>query len=93
MIFPGIILAIEELDFETQQMHHLTIRATDSVTSIYAEVIVSVIIEDVNDNSPEFSLDSYFISISEASSYGTILTKLEAHDNDTGQIFILHFFK
>ncbi|XP_077287800.1 fat-like cadherin-related tumor suppressor homolog [Arctopsyche grandis] len=81
---PCVIFATEELDYETQQMHHLTVRATDSVTGIYAEVAVSIVIEDVNDCSPEFSADSYHISVSEAAAFSTLVIKLEAHDNDTG---------
>lgn len=69
-------------------MHHLTVRATDSVTGIYAEVAVSVVVEDVNDCSPEFSADSYHISVSEAAPFSTLVIKLEAHDNDTGLISV-----
>lgn len=59
-------------------------RATDSVTGIFAEVTVAIVIDDVNDCPPEFSADSYHISVSEASPFGTLLSKMEAYDNDTG---------
>lgn len=81
----GVIFATEELDYEDEQLHQLTVRATDSVTGIFAEVTVAIVIDDVNDCPPEFSADSYHISVSEASPFGTLLSKMEAYDNDTGR--------
>lgn len=80
----GMLFAAEELDFEQQRSHQLKVRATDSVTGIYAEVAVSVVVEDVNDCPPEFSQDSYHVNVSEAAPFGTLVMKLDAHDNDTG---------
>lgn len=88
IMFPliGMVYAAEDLDFEQQQTHELIIRATDSVTGVFAEVPVSIIVEDVNDCPPEFSSDSYHVNVSEAATFGTLLIKLDAHDNDTGYI-------
>ena len=80
----GVIYVVDELDYEQQKQYELTVRATDSVSGIYAEVLVSILVLDVNDCPPEFSQDSYNISISEAAPFGTELLRLTARDNDTG---------
>lgn len=80
----GMLFAAEELDYEQQKFHQLMIRATDSVTGVYAEVEVSISVDDINDCPPEFSSDSYHVSISEAAPSSTLLMKLDARDNDTG---------
>lgn len=75
---------VDELDYERKQHYELVIRATDSVSGVSAEVPVSVLVEDVNDCLPEFTSDSYNVSVSESSSFGTSILKVVAHDNDTG---------
>lgn len=75
---------VDELDYETKRQYELTIRATDSVTGVFAQVLVSVVVEDVNDCPPEFSQDSYNISVSEAAPFGTSVAKVLVRDNDTG---------
>jgi protocadherin Fat 1/2/3 len=75
---------VDELDYEEKKQYELTIRATDSVSGVYAEVLVSILVLDVNDCPPEFSQDFYNISVSEAALFGTELLRLVSHDNDTG---------
>jgi protocadherin Fat 1/2/3 len=38
----GAIYVVDELDFETKQNYNLVIRATDSVSGLFAEVPLSV---------------------------------------------------
>ncbi|GLV30678.1 kugelei, partial [Carabus blaptoides fortunei] len=64
--------------------YELLIRATDSVSGIYAEVPISVAVQDVNDCPPEFLQDSYNVSVSEAAPFGTAVMKVMVKDNDTG---------
>lgn len=80
----GVISVVDELDYEHQQHYELLIRATDSVSGVYAEVPVSVAVQDVNDCPPEFSQDSYNVSVSEAAPFGTAVLKVIVKDNDTG---------
>ncbi|XP_049837416.1 fat-like cadherin-related tumor suppressor homolog isoform X3 [Schistocerca gregaria] len=80
----GVIYVVDELDYEQKKQYELTIRATDSVSGVYAEVPVSILVQDVNDCPPEFSSDSYNISVSEASPFGTSVLRVSARDNDTG---------
>uniref|UniRef100_A0A1Y1MVJ3 Fat-like cadherin-related tumor suppressor homolog n=1 Tax=Photinus pyralis TaxID=7054 RepID=A0A1Y1MVJ3_PHOPY len=81
---PCVISVVDELDFEQQQQYELLIRATDSVSGVYAEVPVSIVVQDVNDCPPEFSEESYNVSVSEAASFGTTVLTIFAKDNDTG---------
>lgn len=41
-ILTGAIYVVDELDFETKQNYDLIIRATDSVSGVYAEVPLSI---------------------------------------------------
>lgn len=59
-------------------------RATDSVSGVHAEVPVSIVLQDVNDCPPEFTEESYNVSISEAAPFGTPILIVAARDNDTG---------
>ncbi|KAK6637236.1 hypothetical protein RUM44_007650 [Polyplax serrata] len=80
----GVIRVVDELDYETKKDYELTVRATDGVTGVYAEVLVNVIVEDVNDCPPEFSQDLYNVSVSEATPFGTSVFRVTIRDNDTG---------
>ncbi|XP_015586979.1 fat-like cadherin-related tumor suppressor homolog isoform X2 [Cephus cinctus] len=81
---PCVIYVVDELDYEQKKQYELTVRATDSVSGVYAEVLVSILVLDVNDCPPEFSQDSYNISVSEAAPFGTSILKVSSRDNDTG---------
>lgn len=80
----GVISVVDELDYEQQQQYELLVRATDSVSGVYAEVPVSIVLQDVNDCAPEFTQESYNVSVSETAFFGTPLLTVVAHDNDTG---------
>ncbi|KAJ8970950.1 hypothetical protein NQ317_014058 [Molorchus minor] len=81
---PGVISVVDELDYEQQSQYELLIRATDSVSGVYAEVPVSIVLQDVNDCPPEFTQESYNVFISEAAQFGTAVLTVKAYDNDTG---------
>lgn len=81
----GTIYVVDELDYEQKKQYELTVRATDSVSGVYAEVLVSILVQDVNDCPPEFTQDSYNISVSEAAPFGTSILKVITRDNDTGE--------
>ncbi|XP_076646631.1 FAT atypical cadherin kugelei isoform X8 [Halictus rubicundus] len=80
----GVISVVDELDYEQKKQYELTVRATDSVSGVYAEVLVSILVQDVNDCPPEFTQDSYNISVSEAATFGTSVLQVKTRDNDTG---------
>ncbi|XP_035227160.1 fat-like cadherin-related tumor suppressor homolog isoform X3 [Stegodyphus dumicola] len=89
---PCIIYVVEELDYETTQQYHLTIRATDSVSGAYADVAVHISIEDVNDNPPVFEKSSYSASVSEAVPFGTSILRVNATDRDSGNNQRVQYF-
>lgn len=84
VVWSGVIYVVDELDYEQKQQYELTIRATDGVFPVYAEVLVSILVQDVNDCPPEFTQDAYNISVSEAAPFGTSVLKVISRDNDTG---------
>ncbi|XP_023209477.1 protocadherin Fat 1-like, partial [Centruroides sculpturatus] len=79
----GIMYAAEELDYETTQQYQLTLRATDAVSGIYAEIPIYIHIEDVNDNPPMFTQPVYNTTISEAMPFGTSVLVVRATDRDS----------
>jgi len=83
----GLLYAVDNLDYEQVQHYTLTVRATDSVSGVSAEVLVSIMVTDANDCAPEFFQDSYNISISESASFGSFILRVTATDNDTGNTF------
>lgn len=75
---------MDNLDYEENKEYALTLRATDSLSGISAEVFVNVLVTDVNDCPPEFLHDSYNVTVSEAASFGSLVLRVNAKDNDTG---------
>lgn len=80
----GSIFVVNELDYEKISSHDVSIRATDSLSGVYAEVVLSVSIMDVNDCYPEIESDIYNLTIPENASFGTQILKINATDNDSG---------
>lgn len=79
-----MLYVVDNLDYEKMKEYSLTVRATDSLSGIFAEVLVNVLVTDVNDCPPEFLHDSYNVSVSEAAPFGSFILKVLAKDNDTG---------
>lgn len=81
---PCIIIVKSSLDYERKQNYELQIRATDPVSGLFSEVPVYIYVQDVNDCVPEFTQDSYNVSIPETIPIGTTILNLIVKDNDTG---------
>ncbi|KAF3694240.1 Protocadherin Fat 2 FAT tumor suppressor -like protein 2 Precursor [Channa argus] len=81
----GVLTVSNPLDYESQTMHVLTVRATDSVTGAFSEALIEVEVEDVNDNAPVFSKLSYSVSIAEELPIGTSVIQVSASDKDSGR--------
>ncbi|XP_064191064.1 protocadherin Fat 1a isoform X3 [Anguilla rostrata] len=80
----GVVHVVRPLDFETHPAYKLSVRATDSLTGAHSDVFVDIILEDVNDNPPEFLAKAYNGNVSEASVIGTSVLQVAAMDVDTG---------
>ncbi|CAF87248.1 unnamed protein product, partial [Tetraodon nigroviridis] len=71
------------LDREQTDKYDLTITAKDAgQPSLSSERTITVVVSDVNDNSPEFSLSPYTFYISEANQPGTSVFAVKAFDRD-----------
>ncbi|XP_035505640.2 protocadherin Fat 2 isoform X2 [Scophthalmus maximus] len=81
----GALTVTNPLDYETQTLHVLTVRATDSVTGTFSEASIEIEVEDVNDNAPVFSKLMYSVNIAEGLPVGTPVIQLSASDRDSGR--------
>ncbi|XP_077389169.1 protocadherin Fat 2 isoform X2 [Festucalex cinctus] len=81
----GALTVTNPLDYESQTLHVLTVRATDSVSGAFSEASIEVEVEDVNDNAPFFSQQKYTTSIAEGLPIGSSVLQLSALDLDSGR--------
>lgn len=73
------------LDREQQAVYNLLVKASDGGGRFcQAEIVVTL--EDVNDNAPVFSSESYTVSVFENTANKTLLTRVQATDSDAGII-------
>ena len=79
----GVVSVTDSLDFEAKRHHQLVVKATDAVGGGYAETVVLLDIEDVNDCAPKFKNDSYVVRASESLSVGTKILRVHATDADS----------
>ncbi|XP_041800729.1 protocadherin alpha-8-like [Chelmon rostratus] len=71
------------LDREKQSQYDLTITAKDAgQPPLSSEKTISVVVSDVNDNSPEFSMSPYTFYITEANEPGASVFSVKAFDRD-----------
>ncbi|XP_060904164.1 protocadherin alpha-8-like isoform X16 [Labrus mixtus] len=71
------------LDREKQSHYDLTITAKDAgQPPLSSEKTISIVVSDVNDNSPEFSLSPYTFYVAEANEPGTSVFSVKAFDRD-----------
>ncbi|TRY64470.1 hypothetical protein DNTS_017153 [Danionella cerebrum] len=82
----GTLLAISELDRETQDVYDVVVVAVDhGIPQLNNVITVKVSITDANDNTPVFSSDSYSRSILvKDAKIGELLLTISATDKDTG---------
>ncbi|XP_070693475.1 protocadherin alpha-8-like [Pempheris klunzingeri] len=71
------------LDREKQSHYDLTITAKDAgQPPLSSEKTISVVVSDVNDNSPEFSLSPYTFYVTEGNNPGAFVFSVKAFDRD-----------
>ena len=81
----GVIKAIEELDREATAIYKLTVLARDRGSpSLSASVLVTVAVDDINDNPPSFPVPVMEMRIMENSPQNSIVGTVRAQDPDTG---------
>ncbi|XP_075054823.1 protocadherin Fat 3 isoform X5 [Mixophyes fleayi] len=87
----GVLSVVSPLDFELTPSFKLTVRASDSLTSARAEVIVDIGVNDVNDNPPVFQFPSYNATLSESSLIGTPVLQVVATDADSDNNKVIRY--
>ncbi|XP_031728397.1 protocadherin-16 [Anarrhichthys ocellatus] len=81
----GIITTAMALDFESEPAPSVTVVATDSGRPpLSSTAKVDIVLQDVNDNTPVFSINVYNASIKENTPAGTCFLEVSATDEDRG---------
>ncbi|CAH1776950.1 unnamed protein product [Owenia fusiformis] len=79
----GVIKVSQKLDRELQEEYKLEVIAKDlGDQPLTSTVVVSIKLEDINDNAPEFKPSSYHVRIREDLPVGSIVLTVSAHDSD-----------
>ncbi|XP_054832337.1 protocadherin Fat 2 [Eublepharis macularius] len=81
----GVLMVINQLDYELVMKHTFTVRATDTALGAFSEATVGVEVEDINDNLPVFSQMVYNASVSEGRPARTPVVQVFATDTDSGR--------
>ncbi|XP_041850205.1 LOW QUALITY PROTEIN: protocadherin Fat 3a [Melanotaenia boesemani] len=80
----GLILTARMLDHELVQDYDFVVRATDNgFPALSSEVLVSVMLNDMNDNPPVFNQLLYEAHVSELAPRGHFITCVQASDADS----------
>ncbi|XP_042275784.1 protocadherin alpha-8-like [Thunnus maccoyii] len=80
------------LDREHQSKYDVTIVAKDAgEPSLSSHKTISVVVSDVNDNSPEFSMNPYTFYVIENNVAGAFLFSVSAYDCDEGNNALISF--
>ncbi|CAH1784160.1 unnamed protein product [Owenia fusiformis] len=88
----GVISTREDLDRETTPGYTVSVTATDNGRPRKSDTTdVEIVINDVNDNSPEFSEDIYMGRIPEDAAVGTSVLTVTATDRDSGNNEQIYF--
>ncbi|XP_069388113.1 protocadherin alpha-7-like isoform X18 [Paralichthys olivaceus] len=80
------------LDREKQSQYDVTIVAKDAgEPSLSSDKTISIVVSDVNDNSPEFSQSPYTFYITENNSPGASILSVTARDDDEGSNALISY--
>ncbi|XP_069825363.1 protocadherin gamma-B1-like isoform X19 [Dendropsophus ebraccatus] len=83
-VFPELILE-KPLDRETQDKHELILTASDAGNPVQTgTALITIIINDINDNSPVFTQDVYKVSVREHIPVNSTILQVSASDEDEG---------
>ncbi|XP_067937193.1 protocadherin Fat 4-like [Watersipora subatra] len=82
----GVLRVTGGLDVETYPVHHLDVEARDRDNpDFYDTASITIIVEDINDNSPAFSQENYFWTVPEDAPVNSVIGIVSVGDldNDT----------
>ncbi|XP_056651093.1 protocadherin-16 [Monodelphis domestica] len=88
----GVITTAAPLDYELEPRPQLTVLATDGgQPALSSTAVVSVVLQDVNDNEPVFKRTFYNASLPEGTAPGTCFLQVTATDADSGPFGLLSY--
>ena len=76
----GVITVTTALDRESHSQYLLTVRYIDDISSV--DTLVQVIVEDTNDNTPQFDNNYYSFTVAESNLIGEFIGTVSASDPD-----------
>ncbi|KHN70868.1 Protocadherin-like wing polarity protein stan [Toxocara canis] len=89
----GLVTVAKDLDREERTTYVLNVTAQDHASPpLNVSTVIEVVLEDVNDNAPQFSSSNYTVSISEDTPVGTSFMQVIATDKDAGNNAFLDYF-
>ncbi|XP_072248265.1 protocadherin Fat 4 isoform X2 [Leuresthes tenuis] len=89
----GLFQILHSLDKEKESMYAVTITAVDSgLPPMTGTLTLCVVVDDVNDNYPEFSEEAYNTIVTEDSPVGTVFAIITASDADEGVSGEIRYF-
>lgn len=85
----GVLIISSPLDRERQDLYELQIRASDNGLNrdqprLFSDAVVRIIVEDINDNAPQFSLKEYNVRVREDIPIHAVVAITTASDLDSG---------
>ncbi|NXP43762.1 PCD23 protein, partial [Heliornis fulica] len=88
----GLLTTAQLLDREVQEHYSLTVMALDDGSpALSATQVLTIILLDVNDETPIFLKEIYETAVCENQDPGEFVTKVEAVDRDAGLNSLLHY--
>ena len=79
------LVALQPLDRETRESYRVTISCVDmGVPPLSSDVTVDIQLVDINDHSPQFDREEYYLNIREDTVKGTSVYQVSASDLDIG---------
>lgn len=81
----GVLKTVGQLDRETQAKYSLTAHVQDRDKPMWeCSSQLEILISDLNDNAPKFTMQTYSSTLPEDVEVGTLVTKVHATDDDIG---------
>ncbi|XP_017783736.1 PREDICTED: cadherin-related tumor suppressor [Nicrophorus vespilloides] len=78
----GLLTLADTLDRETVDTYKLTVRASDGIQ--YTDTVITIQVNDTNDNPPVFLENAYSFDIPENAARGSQIGQIRANDPDLG---------
>eukprot|EP00794_Sanderia_malayensis_P006323 gene6323-7047_t len=88
----GVISALAKLDRETGSSYAMSVKVSDNgIPSLFVNVPVAIIVDDINDNGPVFSKAVYSGRVREDSAIGSNVIQVSATDADAGSNAVITY--